>query len=127
MKQSLTRSFRIFSCCTGLFSFASMCYAHLKCVFVFFQKIYVFLNRLNSGPLKDFIADVGNRTSIRMTYPEGCPKVWEDTDSDLKFVAVIYKSVDFLWLRAMITETAIVSGCNMCYTSFFSEHHCNSV
>ncbi|KAI7790135.1 ganglioside GM3 synthase [Triplophysa rosa] len=63
--------------------------------------------RLNSGPVQDFIADVGNRTSIRMTYPEGCPKVWEDTDSDLKFVAVIYKSVDFHWLRAMITETAI--------------------
>ncbi|KAA0709091.1 Lactosylceramide alpha-2,3-sialyltransferase [Triplophysa tibetana] len=63
--------------------------------------------RLNSGPVKDFSADVGNRTSIRMTYPEGCPKVWEDTDSDLKLVAVIYKSVDFHWLRAVITETAI--------------------
>ncbi|XP_039550124.1 lactosylceramide alpha-2,3-sialyltransferase [Pimephales promelas] len=63
--------------------------------------------RLNSGPVQDFSADVGNRTSIRMSYPESCPKVWEDMDLDLKYVAVIYKSVDFHWLRAMITKTSI--------------------
>ncbi|XP_016341779.1 lactosylceramide alpha-2,3-sialyltransferase isoform X2 [Sinocyclocheilus anshuiensis] len=63
--------------------------------------------RLNSGPVRGFSADVGNCTSIRMSYPEGSPKVWEDTDSDLRFVAVIYKSVDFHWLRAMITKTSV--------------------
>ncbi|XP_067313007.1 lactosylceramide alpha-2,3-sialyltransferase [Pseudorasbora parva] len=63
--------------------------------------------RLNSGPVRDFSADVGNRTSIRMSYPESCPKVWEDKDSDLKYVAVIYKYADFHWLRAMITKTSI--------------------
>ncbi|TRY99334.1 hypothetical protein DNTS_004849 [Danionella cerebrum] len=63
--------------------------------------------RLNSGPLQEFSADVGNRTTIRMSYPEGCPKVWEDTDPELKFVAVIYKSVDFHWLRAMISKTSV--------------------
>ncbi|XP_073676979.1 lactosylceramide alpha-2,3-sialyltransferase-like [Garra rufa] len=63
--------------------------------------------RLNSGPVRGFSADVGNRTSIRMSYPEGSPKVWDDTDSDLRFVAVIYKSVDFQWLRAMITKTSV--------------------
>ncbi|XP_059372570.1 lactosylceramide alpha-2,3-sialyltransferase isoform X2 [Carassius carassius] len=63
--------------------------------------------RLNSGPVRGFSADVGNRTSIRMSYPEGSPKVWEDMDSDLRFVAVIYKSVDFHWLRAMITKTSV--------------------
>ncbi|KTG01666.1 hypothetical protein cypCar_00031923 [Cyprinus carpio] len=63
--------------------------------------------RLNSGPVRGFSADVGNRTSIRMSYPEGSPKVWEDTDSDIRFVAVIYKSVDFHWLRAMITNTSV--------------------
>ncbi len=67
--------------------------------------------RLNSGPVRGFSADVGNRTSIRMSYPEGSPKVWEDMDSDLRFVAVIYKSVDFHWLRAMITKTSVVSTC----------------
>ncbi|KAL1261271.1 hypothetical protein QQF64_006536, partial [Cirrhinus molitorella] len=66
--------------------------------------------RLNSGPVRGFSADVGNRTSIRMSYPEGSPKVWDDTDSDLRFVAVIYKSVDFQWLRAMITKTSVVSA-----------------
>ncbi|XP_052431064.1 lactosylceramide alpha-2,3-sialyltransferase isoform X1 [Carassius gibelio] len=63
--------------------------------------------RLNSGPVRGFSADVGNRTSIRMSYPEGSPKVWEDMDSNLRFVAVIYKSVDFHWLRAMITKTSV--------------------
>lgn len=63
--------------------------------------------RLNSGPVQDFSADVGNRTSFRMSYPEGAPRVWEDTGSDLKFVAVIYKLVDFHWLRAMITKTTV--------------------
>ncbi|XP_016327271.1 lactosylceramide alpha-2,3-sialyltransferase-like isoform X2 [Sinocyclocheilus anshuiensis] len=63
--------------------------------------------RLNSGPVRGFSADVGNRTSIRMSYPEGSPKVWEDMDSDLRFVAVIYKSVNFHWLRAMITKTSV--------------------
>ncbi len=71
----------------------------------------LFVCRLNSGPVRGFSADVGNRTSIRMSYPEGSPKVWEDTDSDLRFVAVIYKSVDFHWLRAMITKTSVVSAC----------------
>lgn len=71
----------------------------------------LFVCRLNSGPVQDFSVDVGNRTSIRMSYPESCPKVWEDMDSDLKYVAVIYKSVDFHWLRAMITKTSVVSAC----------------
>ncbi|XP_050984048.1 lactosylceramide alpha-2,3-sialyltransferase isoform X2 [Labeo rohita] len=63
--------------------------------------------RLNSGPVRGFSADVGSRTSIRMSYPEGSPKVWDDTDSDLRFVAVIYKSIDFHWLRAMITKMSV--------------------
>ncbi|GAA6096893.1 lactosylceramide alpha-2,3-sialyltransferase isoform X1 [Tachysurus ichikawai] len=63
--------------------------------------------RLNSGPLRDFSRDVGNRTTIRMSYPEGTPKTWEDVDPQLQFVAVIYKSVDFNWLHAMISRTTV--------------------
>ncbi|XP_066505542.1 lactosylceramide alpha-2,3-sialyltransferase isoform X2 [Hoplias malabaricus] len=63
--------------------------------------------RLNSGPVKDFSRDVGNRTTFRMSYPEGSPKLWEDVDPELQFVAVVYKSVDFSWLHAMITGTRI--------------------
>ncbi|XP_026796138.1 lactosylceramide alpha-2,3-sialyltransferase isoform X4 [Pangasianodon hypophthalmus] len=63
--------------------------------------------RLNSGPVRDFSRDVGNRTTIRMSYPEGSPKIWEDVDPQLQFVAVIYKAVDFNWLHAMISRTTI--------------------
>lgn len=79
------------------------------------------LCRLNSGPVKDFSRDVGNRTTIRMSYPEGSPKVWEDMDPQLKFVAVIYKAVDFNWLHAMISRTQVVSSIRSCFTlSVFS-------
>jgi hypothetical protein len=35
---------------------------------------------------------MGNWTSIRMSYPEGCPKFWEFVDPELKFAAVVYKA-----------------------------------
>ncbi|KAK6298211.1 hypothetical protein J4Q44_G00312660 [Coregonus suidteri] len=63
--------------------------------------------RLNSGPLRNYSKDVGNRTSIRMSYPEGSPKVWEDVDPELQFVAVVYKAVDFKWIRAMINRQRV--------------------
>ncbi|XP_062855957.1 lactosylceramide alpha-2,3-sialyltransferase [Trichomycterus rosablanca] len=63
--------------------------------------------RLNSGPIREFSKDVGNRTTIRMSYPEGSPKTLEDVDPLLKFVVVIHKSVDFNWLQAMITRTTL--------------------
>ncbi|XP_020357713.1 lactosylceramide alpha-2,3-sialyltransferase [Oncorhynchus kisutch] len=63
--------------------------------------------RLNSGPLRNYSKDVGNRTSIRMSYPEGSPKVWEDVDPELLFVAVVYKAVDFKWIRAMINRQRV--------------------
>uniref|UniRef100_A0A667YEP3 Lactosylceramide alpha-2,3-sialyltransferase n=1 Tax=Myripristis murdjan TaxID=586833 RepID=A0A667YEP3_9TELE len=60
--------------------------------------------RLNSGPLGEFSVDVGNRTSIRMSYPEGTPHHWTDTDKDTLFVAVVYKTVDINWISAMISK-----------------------
>lgn len=71
--------------------------------------------RLNSGPVRDFSKDVGNRTTFRMSYPEGSPKIWEDMDPQLQFIAVIYKSVDFNWLRAMISRTTVVSSMRSCF------------
>lgn len=44
-----------------------------------------------------------------MSYPEGSPKVWEDVDPELQFVAVVYKAVDFKWIRAMINRQRVVS------------------
>ncbi|XP_010896883.1 lactosylceramide alpha-2,3-sialyltransferase [Esox lucius] len=63
--------------------------------------------RLNSGPVRNYSKDVGNRTSIRMSYPEGSPMVWEDVDPDLEFVAVVYKAVDFKWISAMINRQSV--------------------
>ncbi|XP_035505312.1 lactosylceramide alpha-2,3-sialyltransferase [Scophthalmus maximus] len=63
--------------------------------------------RLNSGPLGAFSVDVGNRTSIRMSYPEGTPLHWIDTDPHTLFVAVVYKSVDISWISAMINKLAV--------------------
>ncbi|XP_030001190.1 lactosylceramide alpha-2,3-sialyltransferase isoform X1 [Sphaeramia orbicularis] len=68
---------------------------------------YDIIIRLNSGPLGEFSTDVGNRTSIRMSYPEGTPLAWVDTDTDTLFVAVVYKSVDISWTSAMINKLAV--------------------
>ncbi|XP_058505779.1 lactosylceramide alpha-2,3-sialyltransferase isoform X1 [Solea solea] len=63
--------------------------------------------RLNSGPVGEFSVDVGNRTSIRMSYPEGTPLHWVDTDPHTLFVAVVYKSVDISWIAAMIKKLTV--------------------
>ncbi|KAM7388992.1 hypothetical protein PAMP_022993 [Pampus punctatissimus] len=63
--------------------------------------------RLNSGPLGKFSVDVGNRTSIRMSYPEGTPRHWVDTDTQTLFVAVVYKGGDISWTSAMINKLTV--------------------
>ncbi|XP_044220688.1 lactosylceramide alpha-2,3-sialyltransferase isoform X1 [Thunnus albacares] len=63
--------------------------------------------RLNSGPLGEFSVDVGNRTSIRMSYPEGTPLHWVDTDAQTLFVAVVYKGGDISWTSAMINKLTV--------------------
>ncbi|XP_054453658.1 lactosylceramide alpha-2,3-sialyltransferase [Anoplopoma fimbria] len=63
--------------------------------------------RLNSGPLGEFSVDVGNRTSIRMSYPEGTPLHWMDTDPHTLFVAVVYKGVDISWTSAMVNKLTV--------------------
>ncbi|KAM4555083.1 lactosylceramide alpha-2,3-sialyltransferase [Odontesthes bonariensis] len=63
--------------------------------------------RLNRGPLGEFSGDVGSRTSIRMSYPEGTPLHWIDTDPETVFVAVVYKGVDIGWTSAMMKKRAV--------------------
>ncbi|XP_067373612.1 lactosylceramide alpha-2,3-sialyltransferase isoform X2 [Channa argus] len=63
--------------------------------------------RLNSGPLGEFSVDVGNRTSIRMSYPEGMPNQWPDTDPQTLFAGVVYKRVDITWMSAMIRKSNV--------------------
>lgn len=63
--------------------------------------------RLNSGPLGDFTGDVGSRTSLRMSYPEGTPLRWDDRDPDMLFVVLAHKGVDISWISAMINKQTV--------------------
>uniref|UniRef100_UPI00398F38F5 lactosylceramide alpha-2,3-sialyltransferase isoform X1 n=2 Tax=Pristiophorus japonicus TaxID=55135 RepID=UPI00398F38F5 len=63
--------------------------------------------RLNNAPIQGFTRDVGNKTTIRMSYPEGAPKSRLDYDPYMLFVAVMYKGVDFNWLKAMIKKEQV--------------------
>nr|XP_035973308.1 lactosylceramide alpha-2,3-sialyltransferase isoform X7 [Halichoerus grypus] len=63
--------------------------------------------RLNSAPVEGYSEHVGNKTTIRMTYPEGAPlSDFEYYSNDL-FVAVLFKSVDFNWLQAMVKNETL--------------------
>lgn len=58
--------------------------------------------RLNNAPVHGYERDVGNKTTIRMTYPEGAPVSEHEYFSNSLFVTVLFKYVDFLWLQAML-------------------------
>uniref|UniRef100_A0A2K6U0X4 Lactosylceramide alpha-2,3-sialyltransferase n=1 Tax=Saimiri boliviensis boliviensis TaxID=39432 RepID=A0A2K6U0X4_SAIBB len=63
--------------------------------------------RLNSAPVEGYSEHVGNKTTIRMTYPEGAPlSDFEYYSNDL-FVVVLFKSVDFNWLQAMVKNETL--------------------
>ncbi|MEQ2192751.1 hypothetical protein XENOCAPTIV_016676 [Xenoophorus captivus] len=42
-----------------------------------------------------------------MSYPEGTPLHWADTDPHVVFVAVVYKTVDLSWISAMIKKLRV--------------------
>uniref|UniRef100_A0AAQ6IQ63 Lactosylceramide alpha-2,3-sialyltransferase n=1 Tax=Anabas testudineus TaxID=64144 RepID=A0AAQ6IQ63_ANATE len=63
--------------------------------------------RLNSGPLGEFSIDVGSKTNIRMSYPEGTPLHWVDTVPQTVFAGVVYKGVDISWMSAMIRNLTV--------------------
>ncbi|XP_044935041.1 lactosylceramide alpha-2,3-sialyltransferase isoform X2 [Mustela nigripes] len=63
--------------------------------------------RLNSAPVEGYSEHVGNKTTIRMTYPEGAPLSDLEYYSNDLFVAVLFKSVDFSWLQAMVKNETL--------------------
>uniref|UniRef100_A0A8C5KJU1 Lactosylceramide alpha-2,3-sialyltransferase n=2 Tax=Jaculus jaculus TaxID=51337 RepID=A0A8C5KJU1_JACJA len=63
--------------------------------------------RLNSAPVEGYSQDVGNKTTIRMTYPEGAPLSDVEYYANDLFVAVLFKSVDFNWLQAMVKNETL--------------------
>ncbi|XP_039920514.1 lactosylceramide alpha-2,3-sialyltransferase isoform X3 [Hirundo rustica] len=63
--------------------------------------------RLNDAPVQGYTDDVGNKTTIRMTYPEGAPLSEHEYPPASLFVAVLFKRVDFNWLQAMVKNETL--------------------
>ncbi|KAL1768161.1 lactosylceramide alpha-2,3-sialyltransferase isoform X1 [Sigmodon hispidus] len=63
--------------------------------------------RLNSAPVEGYSELVGNKTTIRMTYPEGAPLSDAEYYANDLFVTVLFKSVDFKWLQAMVKNETL--------------------
>ncbi|XP_043918264.1 lactosylceramide alpha-2,3-sialyltransferase [Protopterus annectens] len=63
--------------------------------------------RLNNAPVLGYFEDVGSRTTMRLSYPEGAPKDEREYHPDSLFVAVIYKGADFHWVKAMIKNESV--------------------
>lgn len=58
--------------------------------------------RLNEAPVKGFEKDVGSKTTMRITYPEGAIQKTERYESHSLFVLSAFKALDLKWLRHMV-------------------------
>ncbi|XP_054829139.1 lactosylceramide alpha-2,3-sialyltransferase isoform X2 [Eublepharis macularius] len=63
--------------------------------------------RLNNAPVQGYTDHVGNKTTIRMTYPEGAPLSEHEYYPNGLFVAVLFKSVDLYWIQAMVKNESL--------------------
>uniref|UniRef100_A0A671KWY6 CMP-N-acetylneuraminate-beta-1,4-galactoside alpha-2,3-sialyltransferase-like n=1 Tax=Sinocyclocheilus anshuiensis TaxID=1608454 RepID=A0A671KWY6_9TELE len=58
--------------------------------------------RLNEAPVSGYTRDVGTKTTLRITYPEGSIQKPERYEKDSLFVFSAFKPLDFKWLRQMV-------------------------
>ncbi|XP_036971036.1 ST3 beta-galactoside alpha-2,3-sialyltransferase 3a isoform X3 [Acanthopagrus latus] len=58
--------------------------------------------RLNEAPVKGFEKDVGSKTTMRITYPEGAIQKTDRYERQSLFVLSAFKALDFKWLRHMV-------------------------
>ncbi|XP_070830259.1 ST3 beta-galactoside alpha-2,3-sialyltransferase 3b isoform X2 [Chaetodon auriga] len=58
--------------------------------------------RLNEAPVTGYGKDVGTKTTMRITYPEGAIQKPENYEKDSLFVFSAFKPLDFKWLRQMV-------------------------
>lgn len=58
--------------------------------------------RLNEAPVNGYTRDVGSKTTLRITYPEGAIQKPERYEKDSLFVFSAFKPLDFKWLRQMV-------------------------
>ncbi|ELK31148.1 CMP-N-acetylneuraminate-beta-1,4-galactoside alpha-2,3-sialyltransferase [Myotis davidii] len=77
---------------------------------------YDIVVRLNSAPVKGFEKDVGSKTTLRITYPEGAMQRPEQYERDSLFVLAGFKWQDFKWLKYIVYKERVVSSL---YTSSF--------
>ena len=52
--------------------------------------------------------DVGTKTTVRITYPEGAIQKPERYEKDSLFVFSAFKPLDFKWLRQMVFKEKLV-------------------
>ncbi|XP_078790099.1 ST3 beta-galactoside alpha-2,3-sialyltransferase 3b isoform X7 [Oryzias latipes] len=58
--------------------------------------------RLNEAPVKGYSKDVGSKTTMRITYPEGAIQKPENYEDNSLFVFSAFKPLDFKWLKQMV-------------------------
>ncbi|KAK2858041.1 hypothetical protein Q7C36_005960 [Tachysurus vachellii] len=58
--------------------------------------------RLNGAPVSGYEKDVGSKTTMRITYPEGAIQKLELYEKGSLFVLSAFKPPDFKWLRHMV-------------------------
>ncbi|XP_060775658.1 ST3 beta-galactoside alpha-2,3-sialyltransferase 3a isoform X2 [Neoarius graeffei] len=58
--------------------------------------------RLNEAPVSGYEKDVGSKTTMRITYPEGAIQKPELYEKSSLFVLSAFKPPDFKWLRHMV-------------------------
>ncbi|XP_033883764.1 CMP-N-acetylneuraminate-beta-1,4-galactoside alpha-2,3-sialyltransferase-like isoform X2 [Acipenser ruthenus] len=60
--------------------------------------------RLNEAPVKGFVKDVGSKTTVRITYPEGAIQNSDRYEKDSLFVLSAFKPLDFKWLKQIASK-----------------------
>lgn len=69
--------------------------------------------RLNEAPVKGFEKDVGSKTTMRITYPEGAIQKTDRYEAQSLFVLSAFKALDFKWLRHMVFNQRLVRQLKM--------------
>ncbi|XP_034738150.1 ST3 beta-galactoside alpha-2,3-sialyltransferase 3a [Etheostoma cragini] len=65
--------------------------------------------RLNQAPVKGFENDVGSKTTMRISYPEGAIQKMDGYESESLFVLSAFKPLDFKWLLHMVFKQKLRS------------------
>ncbi|RXM29846.1 CMP-N-acetylneuraminate-beta-1,4-galactoside alpha-2,3-sialyltransferase [Acipenser ruthenus] len=64
--------------------------------------------RLNEAPVKGFVKDVGSKTTVRITYPEGAIQNSDRYEKDSLFVLSAFKPLDFKWLKQIASKEKLM-------------------